>query len=103
MIGLRVRDLRKAGGRTQEALAAAAGLQAETVSRIETATVSADISSLAYLARALGVGIADIVDPERPLPSGGLESADIEILLAAKRLSPEAREALIRLMRAWPP
>ncbi|HEV2123234.1 MAG TPA: helix-turn-helix transcriptional regulator [Chloroflexota bacterium] len=56
---------------TQAELAACAGIQRVTVSRIETGTTEARISTVRKLAAALGVGPAELMEPAAGRPSEG--------------------------------
>ena len=53
-IGSRVRELRISRGLTQEEAANRSGFQSQTLSRVETAATSADLTTLARLADVLG-------------------------------------------------
>lgn len=99
-IGQRVREIRVSRGLSQEALAAAAEMQSETVSRIETAAVSADLTTLARVSAALGVALADVIDPGRPIPIDGLAGDDVALLTAMRALSSAQRTALLAFLQA---
>ena len=70
----RLRELRAAAGMTQQQLAVAAGLSVSLVSQIEQGT-NADpkVSTVTSLARALGVGVASLIEvqmsPAPPMPA----------------------------------
>lgn len=101
-IGQRVREIRVSRGLSQEALAAAAEMQSETVSRIETAAVSADLTTLARVSAALGVALADVIDPGRPIVVDGLGTEELDLLAAMRGLSPAQRTALLAFLRCSP-
>ena len=63
----RLRELRAAAGMTQQQLAVAAGLSVSLVSQIEQGT-NADpkVSTVTNLARALGVGVASLIEVQMP-------------------------------------
>lgn len=63
-LGDRLRALRIARGLTQEALGAAAGVKAETLSRLETGQRSPDLLTLANLAAALACTVRDLFPPD---------------------------------------
>jgi transcriptional regulator with XRE-family HTH domain len=68
-IGQSVKDLRAAAGLTQQELAVKAGLSVSVVSQIEQGT-NADprLSTLAALARALGVNLDQLAGDTTPAP-----------------------------------
>ena len=61
-IGAQVRVRRETRSWTQEQLAERCGLQAESISRIETGAVSASLTSLAAIADALATTVGSLVD-----------------------------------------
>lgn len=79
LVGARIRSIRLAAGLTQAAVAERAGLVFETVSRIERGVISPTVGSLVGLAKALGVGLPELVDVEGAVP----QSAALEESLAA--------------------
>ena len=79
-------------------MAASAGLQTETISRAENGHLCPSLPSLAAIATALGCGLADIVDADRPLPPPDLSPADTEMLGAWRRLSQRERGAVLALV-----
>jgi transcriptional regulator with XRE-family HTH domain len=60
-VAARVSTLRAQRGLTQEALAARAKLNRVTLARLEKALHPPNIETLERIARALGVGLADLV------------------------------------------
>lgn len=60
-LGARIRRLREQAGRTQEAVAAQAGLETATLVRIEKGKQSPRYETLAALAQALGRPLADLL------------------------------------------
>lgn len=97
-IGARVRSHRERRGLSQQALAEAARLQPETISRIETGSVSAALTTLWSLASALGVPFGDLVDGERPVPMADLSQADRAALEAWRQLSSNQRALVLSVM-----
>lgn len=84
---------------TQEALAAAASMQAETISRIETAAVHADVATLVRVATALGVELVDVVDKDQEMPRPTLAKQEVDLLLAYRRLDVDERDVVDRLLK----
>lgn len=67
-VGKRIRELRKAQGMSQENLAFVAGLEQYHISKIENATNSPSITTLAAIAWALGTSVSKMTDVEAGLP-----------------------------------
>lgn len=66
--GQRLRQLRKAAGLTQEALARNANLSLSALCKMELRNVDPSWSTVQRLARALGVSIAEFDTQETPAP-----------------------------------
>jgi transcriptional regulator with XRE-family HTH domain len=62
MLGEALRAARKAAGFSQEKLAEKADLSTVFISQIERAVESPSLDNLVKIARALGVGVRDLVD-----------------------------------------
>lgn len=60
--GDKVRGLRKARGWLQQDLADQAGVSMQTVSNLETGRHAPEFPTLAKIAKALGVGLADLLE-----------------------------------------
>lgn len=97
-IAQRLRELRKRKGLSQEQLAERSTVPVESISKAENGRVMPTLFTLADLARGLGLGLADIVDPGRPLPPPDLTDEEAQILEAARRMPPEAQAALLTLL-----
>ena len=92
-VGREIRRLREAKGWSQAKLAADAGMGVSGVSQIETGARNPSAVTLAKLAKALGVGVAELF-PEAPSPlpleqpdepkAGGLILDDIGAFLEAR-------------------
>ncbi|HZD66196.1 MAG TPA: helix-turn-helix transcriptional regulator [Acidimicrobiales bacterium] len=65
-LGSRLRALRQAAELSQEKLAARADLSAATIRRIELDQLDPNLATLRAIARALGVGLAELVEEEEP-------------------------------------
>ena len=96
-VGERIRDLRvNYGGGTglsQEALAKAIGVAANTISRWETATYRPSLEDLDKLARFFSVSILEFFPPDEVTTKNDQMAA---LLRAAKQLKPEDLEELRR-------
>lgn len=95
-VGQRIRDLRlnygDGQGLSQEALAKALGVAANTISRWETATYRPSLEDLDSLARFFGVSILQFFPPEEA-PANDQITA---LLRAARQLKPEDLDELRR-------
>ncbi|MCB2410755.1 helix-turn-helix domain-containing protein [Hymenobacter lucidus] len=60
--GLRLRQLRKAKGFTQESLAAAAELEFSQIGRIERGVINTSLSTVFVLARTLEIDVRELFD-----------------------------------------
>ena len=94
----RIRSLRLSRSLTQEALAEKAGLPVETISRAENARMMPTLATLAAVATALGVDLADLVDPSRALPPPALSPEEEAILALLRAATPRARELVAGLL-----
>lgn len=92
MFGCRLRILRKQGGLTQRQLADRVGLGQTYISLVERGLVPPpNILTTAYLATALNVPVAAMLDPDTP-PAEQELAALIQVWL---RLAPPERGALL--------
>lgn len=95
-VGQRIRDLRlnygDGQGLSQEALAKALGVAANTISRWETATYRPSLEDLDSLARFFGVSILQFFPPEEAPANDHLNA----LLRAARQLKPEDLDELRR-------
>lgn len=60
-VGAKVRSVRLGAGMTQAELGAAAGMDHRAVSRLESGKTSPNLDTLDRLARAMGIGVTDLV------------------------------------------
>jgi len=95
-VGQRIRDLRSSYGSgqglSQEALARALDVAANTVSRWETATYRPSLEDLDQLARFFGVSILDFFPPDEAAGNDQMAA----LLRTAKQLKPDDLEELRR-------
>jgi transcriptional regulator with XRE-family HTH domain len=95
-VGQRLRDLRlnygSGQGLSQEALAKALNVAANTISRWETATYRPSLEDLDNLARFFGVSILEFFPPAEATTDDNIAA----LLRAAKQLKPEDLEELRR-------
>lgn len=93
-MALRVKEIRKLRGLSQEQLAGMAGVSRSQLSEIETEAKPANTLRLSAIARALGVPLHDLfVNPT----GEGYEALLIDLM---SRLSEDDRKALIHYARA---
>jgi transcriptional regulator with XRE-family HTH domain len=69
IVGQRVRELRKQAGLTQEELADKADSDFRHIGRIERGESHIQLNTLAWIAQALGVSPAELLEPSPKLPS----------------------------------
>jgi transcriptional regulator with XRE-family HTH domain len=74
-LGLRLKQLREVRGQSIRSMAVAAGVSASFVSQLERGYTNASIASLRKIAGALGVPVADLLDPN-PTHTQGVLRAD---------------------------
>ena len=65
MLGRRIRVLRVERGWTQEVLAAVAGVHRNYIGQVERGAVNVSVAQLARIARALEVGVGELVGDGR--------------------------------------
>jgi transcriptional regulator with XRE-family HTH domain len=97
-VGLRIGNLRRERGLTQEALAERAGISKVTVAKIEQQDRSPSLSVLEKLADALGVPAGEIIDSLAPRPRETGKSDSVAELEKAGPPEPSFGEELKRLM-----
>lgn len=96
-IGARVAEIRSRAGLTQEDLAEAVGVSPVTLSRWERGHAALGLARLALVADALGVGLGDLLDHNRPLPTAdGLRRLQTRWV----RLSERDQRAVLALIDA---
>lgn len=65
LVGIRIRNIRKSQGVSQQILAYEVDMEKTNISRIEAGKTNVTIKNLYKIAQALGVTMKDIVDIER--------------------------------------
>jgi len=98
-IGRRIATLRQQRGFTQERLAERIGIEPVTLSRLETGNRAVSISSASRMADALGVGLGDLLDVQRPLPESEQPPEAAELVREFTGLSAPRRDLVLRLVR----
>ncbi len=98
-IGVRVRELRLLREWSQEKLAERAGITVEMVSRAENARMVPSLGTLLSLADGLGLGLPELLDPDCPRPTEGVNDQEYELLMAWRKLSSEGREHLLAFLQ----
>lgn len=99
VVGQRVAAARKARGLTQEKLAEAISIQPVTLSRLETGARALGLSTLAKIAETLGVGLGDLIDEHRSLPSPEHSPQEAELLRLFQAVPKKKRSLVLRLTR----
>lgn len=98
-IGTRVRAARVAAKLSQEEVAARAGLQPETISRLENGRLSPTLTSVAALAKALGVEPGDLAGFGSTGSPPPVSPEEQEILDRWRRLPARRRRLVEELLR----
>jgi len=98
-IGRRIATLRQQRGYPQERLAERIGIEPVTLSRLETGHRAVSITSASRMADALGVGLGDLLDVQRPLPESEQPPEAAELVREFTGLSAPRRELVLRLVR----
>lgn len=99
LVGQRVANARKDRGWTQEALSEAIGIEAVSLSRLETGDRALSLSTLARIADALGVGLGDLLDVQRDTPAPEHAPDEAELLRLYGKLPDNKRDIVLRLVR----
>ena len=98
-VGRRVAQARKDRGFTQEQLSEAVGIEAVTLSRLETGDRALSLSTLSSIAKVLDMGIGDLLDVERELPAPENSPEEVELLRLFSGLTASQKDVLLRLAR----
>jgi transcriptional regulator with XRE-family HTH domain len=98
-IGQRVAKARRDRGFTQEQLSEAVGIEAVTLSRLETGHRALSLTTLFRIATALGVDLGDLLDTGRELPRTDNTPEEQELLRMFGAMSTGSREAVLRVAR----
>lgn len=102
-VGGRIRVAREGAGLTLKALAERTGLSQPFLSRLERGHVSASIANILQIARALGLGVAALLEGEAPAPkrSWSVHRGGAEFAGDGYSFRPLARELRRRQMDAF--
>lgn len=98
-VGRRVGLARRDRGWTQEALAEAIGIEAVTLSRLETGHRALSLTTLSRIGDTLGVSLGDLLDVDRSIPAPEQSPEEAELLRLFGGLAPSARDAVLRMVR----
>lgn len=93
-MALRIKELRKAAGWSQDVLAAKAGLSRSQLSEIESETKPANTRRLKAIAEALSVDVTELFEP------GARDALMAEVQALLDGMSEEDRDAVLRHARA---
>lgn len=98
-LGLRLRELRKAAGLTQEQLAGRAKMDYKYVGALERGERNPTLFNIERIADALEVPLQDLfkAGPKRAVPSAQVDIAAMANLL--RGCDPQSRKQIIRLVR----
>lgn len=95
-VGKRIAELRSRKGWTTNKLATLAGIAQSALRSIELGEKSPTIDTLTLVVKALGISFADFFAEEKP----ELEPELWRLLETAKKLTPEQREQLQKLLES---
>ncbi len=101
-IGERLRHLRKLRGLTQAELARQIGIQQSDLSRMEKGTYRVSLDNLFKILAVFGMDIAEFFADRQPAPAPAAEplsQADMQILHALRKLSPDARREVAEFIQ----
>ena len=98
-VGRRVGQARRDRGWTQESLSEAIGIEAVTLSRLETGDRALSLTMLSKIADVLGIGLGDLLDAERDLPVADTTPEEAELHRLFGSLSATGRDLVLRLAR----
>ena len=105
-IGLRLAELRKRRGWSQERLAEATGLEALTLSRAEAGARALGLANLARVAVVLECSLGDLIDEGRAVPVTEQPPEEAELVQHYRRLDEAGRKTVLAVVReigrAWP-
>lgn len=98
-VGRRVAQARQDRGYTQAALAEAIGIEAVSLSRLETSDRALSITTLGRIAEALGLGLGQLLGVEAELPEPAATPKEAELLRGFASLTEARRDLVLRLVR----
>ena len=98
-VGQRVARARRAHGWSQEQLASKIDVEPVTLSRLENGKRALSLTSLALIADALGIGLGDLLDAKRDLPTPEQNPEQVELLRLFNNLGPARQDLVLRLTR----
>lgn len=106
-VGVRLRELRLARGLTQEALAERSELSYKFVGEVERGSANPTLDTLDRLARALEIGIGELIPAGQPLSAATVSASDYAIVRDAltslqnvfERVAPKRRQRRSRQVR----
>lgn len=96
LLGKRIRELREKAGRTQESVAAAAGMNVSYFSQVETGKANLTYLNLLAIAAALFVNPADLLENEHLHGEEQIKAQAADML---SQLAPEHLRMMHRLLR----
>src|SRR5580658_10790176 len=99
-MGIRIRDIRRERGWTQDQLANAVGVSRSAVAQWETGRAGQVTTNLTRIAAALGVGVEHLMYGHDKAAPGQVQRGDeLAILRLYRECAPEDRQLLLRTAR----
>ena len=103
-VGTRLSEVRRDRGLTQEQLAELVGVDPQTIQRAETGRTALSLLRLRAIARALGVGLAELFTAEDGQLSGVPEAPwvddELQAAVAFKAIPEDRRRWAVKVLRA---
>jgi len=98
LLGMRVREVRKLRGLSQERLAEGVGVDPKQISRIEGGKSAPSLDTLDAIARSLQVEMKDLLDFQHLVAEGSLEDQALRLL---GMMDEERKRLAVRVLRIF--
>ena len=99
MVGIKIRELRKARSLTQAELAAKVGVQQSDLCRMETGEYKVSLDTLFRILAIFGMNIGEFFREAMEAPEGSPDGAEDELLQLFRRLDARDREEALDFLR----
>jgi transcriptional regulator with XRE-family HTH domain len=96
LLGMRVREVRKLRGLSQEKLAEQVGVEPKQISRIEGGKSAPSLDTLEAIARSLQVEMKDLLDFQHLIPEERVEDQVVRLL---SMMDEKTKRVAIRMLR----